>query len=1269
MKKSEKRTLMQILQVDVLKMPKEDRLQFVDERQVSGEAPWLQALGKSERTSIGFPVLVRPPFQEAKPEICEEMLGEVQKEEKVKMDVEDYAKSYETPNFDVVNSSTFVPIIDTSARDAQSEVEVKLTKMPVRIGYMKVSGIELEGDGFANGMIMDVFVYVNKPCTESMRVVFGYGKAVMYARGSVMDEVVFVYRRAVQKVRLVCVLYNVVNGVLSPVAVGHEFVAKSEMNGVLEPVWHKFSPQMELSAYFGDQPKLENLKLKFKVAPLKEPIPGKTVRMTAVDFAVPTPILTISNITINDRSSKVGTYTCKISVRRRTGEDELEIIPSLVNPMQKAVEEEGQTSHVSSDGKSTSVHIPDCVNFALSPKMIDDKNLVLVVNIVRTTGDKKKKSMQGSVELCGTATKLDVTVGSKKSPLTVSIDVLYPVLMAPPKELRDMLLNEKPIKDNRMLKDAAITLCVNAVEKRHFAVLCDVLSLVDMRVWIEHEFTPPVGFTEDFLDTLIVTAFAEKSPGQVLLMLFKSVCVEGSFHDHRVKLLLQKLAKSKNPGVKDAVATFLVLLRMAIDAHFVHSLALAYLCDLSTSDRLYVYKFLFYDIGFVQSLVFVMYPRKKNEYPYIPVLSLFFSSITDAFSANDPIPAVLALSVLATTIEQYSEQESSRMCGINLFPILPLVFTYFDSLKDADTTQLIPLIFYLFKNCDMEMFGFYYESLIEDTQIRFLDFMVMISDVEQHKHSYEVTKRIVRFLQFFKSIEKPNQRIATRIMTLLLNMMKSTAIGEQSYVLLFNCLAFFVAQMFDMIFVEKTELISLLVNDVAALTQRKLQAARLMASGFIKFLITKEMSVRKQPVRCEICLKTAICHLYTPTFIPFFLKMRSFPKSVLDIYKKLTKKDPTELIEMYPHFRSVIASLYAKLAHQNKAAGHLFSAFKAEWNLCAVVINCDLPYAEHHVFNTDEFDPECAYLADSGPWFNKQATQKCLEEAIDLAIQCKFYWILSKCVMFLTQILESDRSYIQLQELYRRVSDAYDHAQREITFVREFINGTEVITTVRRGDLVDAELSNDPYSKLKLKLKSEKKELQELKVKNFFYDQILKDFKGADWNDKVGARYMFITLDPLPGLKPFAKVDKRRMFKYTKHAFFVMKLRNYVQEITQITNGLSMWLPHKKLNDQYAHSGVVLSAEPIIAFAEKLHRQKKDYYKCVVEILRDEQRAPSDIVNLAQQVLDEIIKGLNVAERILSFANVDDLQVRLASLRTFINTLGRQTHETVLIEY
>ena len=47
MKKSEKRTLMQILQVDVLKMPKEDRLQFVDERQVSGEAPWLQALGKS----------------------------------------------------------------------------------------------------------------------------------------------------------------------------------------------------------------------------------------------------------------------------------------------------------------------------------------------------------------------------------------------------------------------------------------------------------------------------------------------------------------------------------------------------------------------------------------------------------------------------------------------------------------------------------------------------------------------------------------------------------------------------------------------------------------------------------------------------------------------------------------------------------------------------------------------------------------------------------------------------------------------------------------------------------------------------------------------------------------------------------------------------------------------------------------------------------------------------------------------------------------------
>lgn len=1265
----EKRTLMQILQVDVLRMPREERLQCVDEKVVAEEAPWLRVLGNADRTAIDFPTLARPPFQEPIKEVCEEMLTDVQRDERQKMDVDDYAASYERPSFDVVDTAAFVPIIDTSARDAQSEVEVKLEKMPVRLGYMRIKGIEFEKEGFSNGMIMDMLVYTNQPCTESLRVVFGYGKAMMYLRGNVLGDVVFVYRRVVRKARLVCVLYNVVNGILTPVAIGHELMAKSEMGGVIEPIWCKFSPKLALEEHFVDKSTMDGLTLKFSVETLKEFVPGKTVRMAAVDGAIPTPILTVSNVKINDKTSSGGTYFCKVEVKRRIEGDEMEALPVFVDPMQKEMDQEGQTSHVNAPDKVERVNIPDCMNFALTPKCVNEKQLVLVLHVVKTTAEKKKTSVSGYVDLCGSATNLEIELGSKKSHITVSVDVLYPALMAPPGDLREILLCEKPVRSHPMLKDVAVMLCLNAVENRRFSVLCDVLSLVDMRVWIEHEFTPPVGFTEDFLDTLIVTSFADKSPAQVLLMVFKSVCVEGSFHDHRVKLLLQKLAKLPETGVKDAVATFLILLRMTIDAHFVHKLTLAYLMELDTNDRLYVYKFLFYDIGFVQSLAFAPYERKKNEYPYIPVLSLFFSSITDAFSANNPIPAVLALSILATTIEQYSELESSKMCGINLFPILPLVFTYFDSLKDADTTQLIPLIFYLFRNCDMEMFGFYYSCLIEDTQIRFLDFMVTISDVERRDHSYEVIKRIVRFLQFFKSIDKPNERIATRILTLLLNMMKSTAIGEQSYILLFNCLAFFVNQMSQLIFVKQTNLISLLIYDISVLTQRKLQAARTMAAGFIKFLITSEMKVRKSPVRCEICLRTAICDLYSRTFIPFFLKMRHFPKSVLDLYKKLTKKQPTELIEEYSGSRALIASMYAKLAQKNKEESNIFSAFKAEWNLCSVVINRELPYAEKHQFNIDGLDPDCAYLANCGPWFNKRATQQCLEESINLAIQCNFYWILSNCVMYLTEILEESQSYTQLQELYRRVSDAYNNAHREIIFVREFVNGCEVVRTYKRGDISDADLSKDPNSKHKLKLESDKKELQELNAKNFFYDQFLKDSKGADWNDKVGARFIFTTTDPLPCLQAYSKVDKKRQVKYTKQAFFVMKLRAYIEELSDIADGLSVWLPHRKLRGHYAQSGVVLSAEPIISAAEKLKRQKKEYYKCVVSVLRKEQGAPNEIVTLAREILDVIVKGLNIAETILSIANVQKLDIRLAELRSFVGTLGNATVETVLIEY
>jgi hypothetical protein len=459
--------------------------------------------------------------------------------------------------------------------------------------------------------------------------------------------------------------------------------------------------------------------------------------------------------------------------------------------------------------------------------------------------------------------------------------------------------------------------------------------------------------------------------------------------------------------------------------------------------------------------------------PYLPLLSLFFKSINNVFMENhlDAVrTAARTLSLLASTIERYADGDASHLIAQSFFPLLPMVFTFYDSLAIVlpnELSILTPILLTLMKSCDARQVRLYYDILSLDNQLRFFDFLVTLVDpasvaqlavalgLPPVNAAYEITGRIVMFTTFF-SLPRPDTAIISRLFRVFCYLLGAKLQAADSFHIVFAALAFFVGKYIDQVFREQTSLISEVLTTVVSVTTRRFLRARSEAIGFIQWLLAREREVRPLMTRCRLAIEFAVCNAYFSSgpCIPFWKHLPPELARVADVYERLVRamnvqRPETrvrELLRLYADFKdfpSIRALIYTHIVEVNKDTKDFGAAFVAQWKLCALTAEVfrlkgvnvvgvppegirGFPYVVNEPpIDLTAYPPDSSYLVLESDFFTETAIGTAMKSALEICRTAGMAWVIGDITKIIFEHLEQQRRFDVLKDLYQQVQMAF----------------------------------------------------------------------------------------------------------------------------------------------------------------------------------------------------------------------------------------------------
>jgi hypothetical protein len=633
-------------------------------------------------------------------------------------------------------------------------------------------------------------------------------------------------------------------------------------------------------------------------------------------------------------------------------------------------------------------------------------------------------------------------------------------------------------------------LSLSNIRELSFEKLLQMMPLEDpafrpkFLTWIQFYFASEPGFAAAYMQKLGDSLrFVKPCPKPFFLILFKALVLEQRLPESLLARFLSHCAAAADSisvSFRKCASRLLLQLRTysetrAFEIKIIHKLALHFVSSQNLSGRIAVFKLLWGDIGFIESLLQgrrLLLPKPVSF--YLPLLSLYYQTLVASFldSNKEMIKqATPTLAVLAATLELFTDSDGAAHVSKFMFPLLSILFTYYDSLKTQleSPVVLFPMILYLIKNCEFKQFLTYWELLPRDGQLRFLDFMIELCEAKQiaeiakssphmsknhNACAHEVAWRVIRFVTFYDSVEQPNPDTLQRVFKLLIQLLLPEAQVVAVYRVILRAFAIFVGKNHAMLF--DTPLLIHVFTGVLPLTQRKLAEARVYGIGFVRWLMQTEKQKRQNMHRCTCALQYAVCACYfkSQNFKPFFDKLPE-SRSVSALFAALSKarqltlyhRQILELLDVarvaYRHFASIRAKLYSVVVSINKKNGDFVSAFIMQWRLCALIaevfklreekvdgipINgfAGFPWVEEEPqIEPNHYGRDSTFLVMESPILKEDYYEKALLKAFRFLTQSSFRVIVTQISNLIFDFLERRRRFDELKDLYNTVAEVY----------------------------------------------------------------------------------------------------------------------------------------------------------------------------------------------------------------------------------------------------
>jgi hypothetical protein len=562
-------------------------------------------------------------------------------------------------------------------------------------------------------------------------------------------------------------------------------------------------------------------------------------------------------------------------------------------------------------------------------------------------------------------------------------------------------------------------------------------------------------------------------PKVFFAILYKGLVINRAIEKVPLRDFLLRCAETAcGPHIHDATSEFILKVCMFFQASALSRDIYRFLAKLDINQCLETYRILWTDLSFIVQ-------ASKSDGPtsiafdkpfsiYIPIFSLYYSTIYQAFLVNSPKQVRLALqtiTTLFTTLEGYADESLSRLLVQRLFPMLSILFVFWDSIWHhlTEKSMMAPPFLFLIGKCNGQQFIHYWRLLPPDNQLRFLDKLAWLAESTTVNEiasrsagmseapllcRQEVTWRIVWLLTNFHGQIRLSKN-AKRIVTALLCILTAPNQAETAFRILFKALTF-IADWRPLLFEQKNSVIVDVMSAIVPLTQHKLGEARVCAIGFIQWLISLEVGFHGHFERCNYALMFAVttCFCECNNFIPF----DSYMTHKLDVVRELITKlsdarcrSPLvenqlkmyfDISQSYSKFASIRAKLYEHIANVSSAHGDYCSALVAQWRFCALMAEVfglkgqtvdGVPSQGFSTFPFIYSEPPLdatalesadGYLVMEGPIFTENTLSVALQEVLKLVRDSGICWIVRNMTAYLFDFLEAHREFPILILLY-----------------------------------------------------------------------------------------------------------------------------------------------------------------------------------------------------------------------------------------------------------
>ena len=1109
------------------RFPASHRFQSLTEKEIQ-RCPWISAQNQVNMSDMVVPEKPEPKVIQPPVLRSDEELTEVENDPNARTP-DDYVSLLDSGKDHTCES---LPIVDLAAKKAQintNDLSFPYTKRPFPVKFLQLNGLKMENGRVTGGL--DMFVWVDKPVTETVHFDIKQGKD----KQTIVEITSF--KRKFESLMLpfvadpnaILVMVLFVNNSskgdsdvwgMRPATIGTKKILSQE--GIC---WRTFEPGVPFQDYLkpdaeNTHKKLNHIDLDVDCNVLDEGTPDRTCRLTAADPMFPSPLLTIFDLRLE---------LAKKMVSKKKAEVFIGVTLKCFNPETK--KEEPIKAAISSRGnKKTDFCYTSPVYSAEKSCFLEPLHFILhkeykspvtlVINVFKLKKGKAKLMLTGTEQITRAYEMHRVKMEQKggllsKGDAFVRFNTVYPAVCAPTPAMRPAMSGVGEVDTHDPMYSSVAPYIVQqhiSMKKLptvNFELLfnCFMAADVSLQNWIEHYFTPEPGFAAAFIKRLVASMnIIESLPMPFFELAFKSLIVECDEKEKDKRVLpvepildlLHAVAVKNVKTLLKSAADLLCQLRMYFRPKEVHLVCYKFIQQLATKERFFIFNHLVSDMGFIQSLSLRAWDLEDRPISaYVPILSLFFSTLTNCFMENQKetlSAGVRTLQLLTTTLELYAEEELSMMSAY-FFPLLPIIFTFWDSISTElkDMSLIAPVLLFIMKYTSRKQILNYFTSkvLSYDNQTRFFDFLIKLGEPSVTQKlsetldsmtplstSLEVTWRITHFIKFLLYSEDSDVKIVKSAFYLLGVLLNAANQPKESLSLIFSTMAMFVSKYEKMIFESQTSIIVHIINDVINITQRKMIDSRNEAIGFLLWLMKLEAKRRVNRARCDIALQFSICNVFfekRDNFITFWQYLPPGVEKAGILFNKLDKamkvSDLYEnqliaLLDIYEEFKdfpSIRAKLYAFMVELNKANEDYPAAFIAQWKLSALIAEVfrlkkekilGIPPTGMAAFkfivneppvDISGWEKDSAYLVMESKLFNEEYLSQSLQEAMALCQRAGMHWLIGDVTEILFDYLEKQRQFSLLKTLYERVMTSFASLQvdehSQVKFCRIFVAG------------------------------------------------------------------------------------------------------------------------------------------------------------------------------------------------------------------------------------